>query len=376
MPEEVRTSPGMVPGESCTQCQDLVYFSIPRSMVRPMRSLEIRMAGVRMQPCIALQILRATAAAAVRALANDHGQSALLLSRCESLQGGIFPMNAFEIMQATEYPQIEQSISPRDAMLYALAIGFGDDPLDPDQLKYVYEKDLEVFSTMAITLCYPGTQAIRSDLAEIDMRKTLHVFQGLELLNPIPLDRKLIGNTRITGVYDKGAGRGILWTYENRIQDGMSGVPICILHGASMCLADGGVGGPRGQSQPKRAFPDRPADIVRDIKTLPQAALIYRLSGDYNPFHVDPSMAKEGGFSRPILHGRCTFGIAGRAITEEIGRHRGGLLQKMEARFTSPVFPGETICTEMWENDSSVLFRCRTRERGALVLDQGYARLR
>lgn len=281
-------------------------------------------------------------------------------------------MDTLQILRATEYPEIEQVVSPRDAMLYALGIGYGDDPLDPSQLKYVYEKDLEVFPTMAITLCYPGSLSVRPD--QIDVRKTLHVFQGFELLNPIPLDRTLIGRTRITNVYDKGAKRGILWTYENRIQD-EAGVPICTLQGASMCLVGGGVGGPAGESRPRKTVPDRAPDLVRDINTLPQAALIYRLSGDYNPFHVDPDLAKEGGFGRPILHGRCTFGIAGRAIVDGIARPHGKTLQAMEARFTSPVFPGESIRTEMWAVDGGVMFRCRTRERDALVLDQGHARL-
>lgn len=282
-------------------------------------------------------------------------------------------MNTLQILRATEYPEIKQVVGPRDAMLYALGIGYGDDPLDPNQLKYVYEKGLQVFPTMAITLCYPGSLSVRP--GQVDVRKTLHVFQGFELLNPIPLDRTLIGRTRITNVYDKGAKRGILWTYENRIQD-ETGVPICILQGASMCLVGGGVGGPAGESRPRKPVPDRAPDLVRDINTLPQAALIYRLSGDYNPFHVDPDLAKEGGFSRPILHGRCTFGIAGRAIVDGIGRPLGKALQAMEARFTSPVFPGETVRTEMWAVDGGVMFRCRARERDALVLDQGYARLR
>jgi acyl dehydratase len=136
-----------------------------------------------------------------------------------------------------------------------------------------------------------------------------------------------------------------------------------------------GVGGPAGPSKTRRPFPDRPADFVWDIKTLPQAALIYRLSGDYNPSHVDPDLAKEGGFGKPILHGRCTFGIAGRAIADDIGRASGTRIHAMEARFTSPVFPGETVRTELWVVDSDILFRCRTRERDVLVLDQGRARL-
>jgi acyl dehydratase len=283
-------------------------------------------------------------------------------------------MDTMQTLKATNHPAITQVVSQRDAILYALGIGMGDEPLDPKQLKYVYEKDFEVFPTMAITLCYPGSLGVRTGMAQVDVRKTLHVFQGFELHNPIPLGRPLTGKTEITNIYDKGAKRGILWTYENRIAD-EAGTPICTLHGASMCSVGGGVGGPSGESKPKRPYPKRAPDLVRDIKTLPQAALIYRLSGDYNPFHVDPDLAAAGGFSKPILHGRCTFGIAGRSIVDGCASPGGKSLQAMEARFTSPVLPGETIRTEIWNVQNGVMFRSRVRERDILVLDQGFARL-
>ena len=148
-------------------------------------------------------------------------------------------MDTMQLLKATEYPEIKQIVSQRDAILYALGIGLGDDPLDLKQLKYVYEKELEVFPTMATTLCYPGSLEARPGVARVDLRKTLHVFQGFELLNPIPLDRTLIGRTKITDVFGKGAKRGILWTYENQIHDEL-GALICTLHGASMCLVGGG----------------------------------------------------------------------------------------------------------------------------------------
>ena len=113
-----------------------------------------------------------------------------------------------------------------------------------------------------------------------------------------------------------------------------------------------------------------------ETKTLPQAALIYRLSGDYNPFHVDPEMARQGGFERPLLHGRCTFGIAGRAIVWAFCDGDGKSLAKMEARFSSPVFPGETVRTEMWRERQGMLFRSHVLERDVMVLDQGYAELK
>jgi len=285
-------------------------------------------------------------------------------------------MDTLRRLEATRYPLVEQQVLPRDAMLYALGIGFGENPIDPNQLKFVYEKDLRVFPTMAITLCYPGAAARTAAHTGLDMRKALHVFQSFELVAPIPLNRALIGENKITGVFDKGADRCILWTYENHIRDGASGQSICVLNGASMCLIGGGVGGPRGESRPRRKFPSRAPDAMRKIKTLPQAALIYRLSGDYNPFHVDPEMAEQGGFKHPILHGRCTFGIAGRAIVQALCADDALPLSKMEARFSSPVFLGETIRTEIWSEGRQVQFRSYVSERDVMVLDQGYAELR
>ncbi|MEI6724301.1 MAG: MaoC/PaaZ C-terminal domain-containing protein, partial [Betaproteobacteria bacterium] len=260
--------------------------------------------------------------------------------------------SVFEALAAAQYAPVEQCVTARDAMLYALGIGFGEDPVDASQLKFVYEKDLRVFPTMAVTLCYAS--ADKRTHAALDMRKVLHAFQGFELHAPIPLECPLEGQTRITGVYDKGADRGVLWTYETLVREKASGTLVCTLSGASMSLLGGGVGGPRGESRPKKPGPSRAPDAVCDFATLPQAALIYRLSGDYNPFHVDPEMARQGGFPRPILHGRCTFGIAGRAIVREICAGDERRLRKMEARFSSPVFPGETIRTEMWKEGTTV----------------------
>ena len=281
--------------------------------------------------------------------------------------------SVFEALEAAQYPVVEQRVTPRDAMLYALGLGIGEDPLDASQLKFVYEKDLRVFPTMAVTLCYPA--ADKRTHAALDMRKVLHAFQGFELHAPIPLECALEGQTRITGVFDKGADRGVLWTYETLVREKATGTLVCTLSGASMSLLGGGVGGPRGESRPKKPAPSRAPDAVCDFATLPQAALIYRLSGDYNPFHVEPEMARQGGFSRPILHGRCTFGIAGRAILREICGGDERRLRKMEARFSSPVFSGETIRTEMWTEGTTVSFRASVPERNVVVLDQGHAEL-
>lgn len=277
---------------------------------------------------------------------------------------------------AWRYPEVEQVVQPRDTMLYALGVGYGADPLDEGQLRFVFERELQVAPTMAITLCYPAALAAFAKAIGIQGERVLHVSQGFSLPAPLPISGTFVGRTEITGVYDKGADRGVLWTYRNRVFDKASGALVAELDAASMARGYGGYGGPRGDPPAANALPTRAADAVCELCTLPQAALIYRLSGDNNPVHADPVLARQAGFERPILHGRCTFGVAGHAILRTFCGYDGARLQAMSARFTAPVFPGETIRTELWRDADTVRFRSSVVERSRVVLDQGTARLR
>lgn len=279
-----------------------------------------------------------------------------------------------ESLRRANYRPVEQTLNSQDVMLYGLALGFGSDPCDPKQLRFVYERELEVFPSMAITLCYPGRTEPSPLKGKLDPRQVLHVFQGFELLRPIPIGRVLVGQQRTTGVHDKGP-RGVLWTYENHVRERESGAVVCVLKGASLSRIGGVATGPAGSTPPPRSLPPRPADAVADIPTLPQTALIYRLCGDLNALHADPTLAREGGFPQPILHGRCTFGLAARAIVEAFCPNEAGRLRTMEARFSAPVFPGETVRTELWIDGQDVQFRCTVAEREAVVLQHGFAQL-
>jgi acyl dehydratase len=273
------------------------------------------------------------------------------------------------------YPIVGQRLTPRDAMLYALGVGYGADPLDPGQLRFVYEDGLQAVPTMAITLCYPSTLAEFARTVGLDGSKVLHVSQAFRLAGPLPVDAELVGRTEVTGVYDKGPGRGVLWTYRNRVTDRASGALVCELDGASLARGIGGYGGPRGDPPEVPPIPARAPDASWDVATLPQAALLYRLSGDWNPLHADPAVARAGGFPAPILHGRCTFGVAGHAILRTFCGYDGRRLGAMSARFTAPVFPGETIRTDLWRDGDAVAFRARVPARDLVVLDHGRATL-
>lgn len=274
------------------------------------------------------------------------------------------------------FEPVRQRLTRRDLMLYALGVGYGADPLDVGQLPYVYEDGLRAVPTMAITLGYPNTLREFAAATGIRAEMVLHVAQSFTLHRPLPLEGELVGQTVVTGIFDKGPGRGMLWTYRNRVVMADTGERVCDLDGASMARGHGGFGGDKGDPPVRLAMPERSADIVCDIATLPQAALLYRLSGDFNAVHASPTVARQAGFDAPILHGRCTFGVAGHAILRHCCDYDAARMTAMSAQFTSPVFPGETVRTEIWQDravPARVVFRASVPARGVVVLDRGHA---
>lgn len=284
------------------------------------------------------------------------------------------PLN-YDVLMKLPIPPIEQTITPRDVMLYALGIGLGADPLDARQLRFVYEQDLQVLPTMAIVLGYPGFLSQYGDTG-ITNTHLVHGEQGFRLHRPLPVDAQLTSTVRVVGVIDKGAGKGALIYTETTVRERGNDAPLCTLDSTTFCRADGGFGGPSAPLKPLHALPDTPPHEVCDLPTLPQAALIYRLSGDYNPLHADPAFARRGGYDRPILHGRCTFGIAGHAVLAACCDYDPTRLVAMEGRFSAPVYPGETIRTEIWRDGPTVSFRASVPARQAVVINNGKAQVR
>ena len=268
-----------------------------------------------------------------------------------------------------------QTITPRDVMLYALGVGLGADPLDEAQLRFVYEDDLQPLPTLAITLTYPPLLAAYA-AAGADPARVLHGEQQFRLHGPLPLQAELEGRTRVLGLVDKGPGRGLLVYNRTEVRDIVRERRVATLDSSSFLLDEGGAGGD-GIAPPFElpAVPPRAPDQVCDLATLPQAALIYRLSGDFNPLHVLPGLARAAGHPRPILHGRCSYGVAGHAIVRSACGYDAARLTGMAARFTAPVYPGETLRTEMWTQADRVQFRTRVLERDTVVLDRGLATL-
>src|SRR5512146_2585734 len=272
-------------------------------------------------------------------------------------------------------PEVEQTLTRRDTLLYALGVGLGADPCDVQQLKFVYEENLQALPTMAIILGYPGPWHAHPETG-ITRSHVVHGEQGFAIHRPLPVEGTLVGHTRVTGVIDKGRDRGALVMTQCDVRDKAGGVLLCTLTSTAFCRADGGFGGPSGPVPVPSAIPDSPPHAVCDLPTLPQAALIYRLSGDYNPLHADPAYARRAGFKMPILHGRCTFGIAGHAILKTCCDYDPGRLMGMEGRFSAPVYPGETIRTEIWRDADHVAFRSTVPARGVTVVNNGRAIIR
>jgi acyl dehydratase len=179
----------------------------------------------------------------------------------------------------------------------------------------------------------------------------------------------------VVDVIDKGAEKGAVVYSERVIADKASGERIATLHHTTFCRADGGFGGPPRQQRTVDPVPERAPDLVCDLPTRPEMALIYRLSADPNPLHADPAVAKAAGYPRPILHGLATYGVAGHALLKTLCGYDPAKLTAMACRFTAPVFPGETIRTEIWRDGSVVSFRVRVVERDVVVINNGRAEI-
>ena len=271
-------------------------------------------------------------------------------------------------------PEVGQQFTRRDTMLYALGVGLGADPCDASELKFVYEQNLQALPTMAIILGYPGPWYAHSN-AGITRSHVVHGEQSFVIHQPLPVEGEIAGLTKVTGVVDKGKDKGALVMTECTVRDKAGGNTLCTLTSTSFCRADGGFGGPAGPTKTPHPIPATPPDAVCDLPTLPQAALIYRLSGDYNPLHAEPAAAQKAGYPRPILHGRCTFSVAGHAILKTCCGYDPARFRSMAGRFSSPVYPGETIRTEIWRNGSIVSFRSTVPARGVTVLNNGRAEI-
>ncbi len=280
-----------------------------------------------------------------------------------------------EAVRHFRFEPVTQSYTRRDTMLYALGLGFGSDPLDPAQLDFVYEANLKAVPSICCVLAHPGFWAKRPEFG-IDWLKLLHGEQHFEIHVPMPAEGTVRANYEIVAVADKGAEKGAILHLVKTLDDAVSGLKLATVRSMLFLRGDGGCGSFGDVPAEPGALPEEAPSQTCDIATLPQSALIYRLSGDYNPIHADPAAAAKAGFDRPILHGLCTLGIATRGVLAMFADGRPERLLSLSARFSRPVFPGETIRTEFLSVGDQIRFRSRVLERDVVVLDRGTAVLR
>jgi acyl dehydratase len=275
---------------------------------------------------------------------------------------------------ARPFEPIEHAYDARDAQLYALGVGFGADPLDARQLRYVYEgvdgHSLQAVPTMVNVLAYPGFWAREPDTG-IDWRQVVHAEQQIVLHAPLPARGRVVGRNRVSALWDRGPGKGAFMQQQRDVRDASSGALLATVTQLNLLRGNGGFGhgGSEGAPPPPHVVPDRRADASCELTTLPQAALIYRLSGDLNPLHADPAVAAAAGFERPILHGMATMGVAAHAVLRTLLDYDATRLATMRVRFTAPTLPGDTLCTELWVDGMVVSLRTTAVERGVVVLD-------
>ena len=286
------------------------------------------------------------------------------------------------------YPDIlEEHSEPRtltyvekDIMLYALGIGLGDDPMNEDELPFVYEKDLKAVPTAATVLhaSIGRPQMACSRLghrpSSVNYPMIVHGEQKIELHRPLPNSGSFRATTRTIGAFDKGADKGAVIINETVWTD--KSEKVVTLTGTIFARGDGGFGGPTEGAPQPHTLPARPPDQTLEFATRPGQALLYRLNGDRNPLHADPEVARRAGFNRPILHGLCTYGITCRAVLQAITDYDPTRILSHQVRFSSPVIPGDTIALDLWRDGDVVSFEARAKERGVTVIKNGKTVLR
>lgn len=278
----------------------------------------------------------------------------------------------YEKLKNRTFAPVEQRYTWRETALYALGVGLGP---HPEELDFVYEKRMKALPTMAFVLAVPGFW-VRDPTLGLDWRFSVDAERELLMHRPLRAEATVRSRMRITHVIDKGAQKGAMIRSERDLVDVATGETIATLHSTGYLRRDGGFGD-RGDRAPAPPPPFAgEAEATCALPVSPRAALIYRLSGDENPLHADPDAARAAGFPRPILHGLCTLGMACHAVLKTFTAHDPARVKRLRARFTAPVFPGETLRFEFRREGGEIALRAVVPARDdAVVLDHARAEL-
>jgi acyl dehydratase len=280
------------------------------------------------------------------------------------------PIKYDELMALKNLGQ-KHSYGDREVMLYAYGIGIGADPMDEKELPFVNEaaatpRSLKVVPTFASVAAWgagPGEMNLNR-LMVVDGERDITFHK------PLAAAAHITADSNVLAVYDKGKDKGAIIRHQTILKDA-DGEKLATLVASRFARGDGGFGGSsEGQPEPHQV-PSRAPDRIVDISTRPDQALIYRLCGDRNPLHSDPEFAKKAGFPRPILHGMCTYGVSCRGVLQTYADYDPTAFRQHVARFSSPVYPGETVTIAMWKDGNVISFEAKVKARDVAVIRNG-----
>lgn len=256
----------------------------------------------------------------------------------------------------------------RDCIQYALAVGFGSDPSQRSELAFVYENGpMRTIPTMA-------NRFLAGDFMKTsgsDFEQIVHVGERLDLYRPLPPRADMLANRRVTGFTSLGKSVGALITVDTELRLAKDDTVLANVGRSYLARGPGANAAASGEAPERHPLPVRDADLQCDYQTALNQALLFRLVDSMNPVHVEWQAAKRAGFEQPVLQGRCTYGIACHAILKTICDYDFTLIAGMDVRFSAPVYPGDLVRTEMWQDGNIVSFRCVVPERKTVVIDNG-----
>ena len=267
----------------------------------------------------------------------------------------------------------QTSYTKDQVILYHLGVGAGQAATDPNELEYTYEKNLKVLPSFGVIPTFGSMGNLGSVPGlEFNFAMLLHGEQDLEVHQPIPPEATLTNKARIAEIWDKGKAALVVLQVDSSDE---SGQPLFTNRFSLFLRGEGGFGGEAG---PKagNAAPDRAPDGVIEQSSLPQQALIYRLSGDKNPLHADPEFAKMAGFDAPIIHGLCSYGIACKAVVDGVLGGDVTRVARYQARFAGVAFPGETYVVSYWKEGDVIVFEAKSKERDAKIISNAAVTVR
>ena len=262
------------------------------------------------------------------------------------------------------------SWNSKDALLYAVGIGAGQAelPFTTENTQNVQQVVYPTFAVVAGSGSSRGGTSAMGQIGSFNFAMLVHGSQAITLHRPIPVEAEAVSQDEVVAMYDKGKAAVVVTEAEVKLE---TGEPLWTTRSSAFIRGEGGWGGDRGPSGPQNEPPEKAPDHEVTLQTGPDQAFVYRLSGDRNPLHTDPSFAAMGGFDRPILHGLCTYGFTGRALLGALCDNDVTRFHHIEGRFSSPVLPGESLTVKMWDNgDGNFIFQT-CGDDGRVVLDNG-----